>query len=143
MDDLHIIKLFFERNELAIRETEKKYGSLCHHIAYHILHNNEDAEECVNDTYIGLWNTIPPTKPKNLMAFVCRIARNLSLKRLESLSRQKRSSAILVSLDELSDILPDESIADGVSNGEISEMISSFLEKEKQDASEEMKEDQE
>ena len=131
MNDLSIIELYFERNEQAIEETDIKYGNLCHSIAYNILNNYEDSEECVNDTYIGVWNAIPPTRPKNLMAFVCKITRNLSLKRLESQSRQKRSQAMLVSLDELAEVLSDENITSGVSDEDIGKLISDFLRNEK------------
>ena len=131
MNDLSIIELYFARDEEAIKQTDIKYGKLCHRVAYNILNNNEDSEECVNDTYIGVWNAIPPTRPNNFMAFVCRITRNLSLKRLEAQARQKRSQAILVSLDELTEILSDESIADGVSDEDIGKRISDFLRNEK------------
>ena len=104
MNDLGIIELYFARDEEAIKQTDIKYGKLCHRVAYNILNNNEDSEECVNDTYIGVWNAIPPTRPNNFMAFVCKITRNLSLKRLEAQARQKRSQAILVSLDELAEV---------------------------------------
>ena len=133
MDDLSIIELYFARDEQAIKETDAKYGKLCHSIAYNILNNNEDSEECVNDTYIGVWNTIPPTRPNNFMAFVCRITRNLSLKRIEAMARQKRSQATIVSLDELAEVLPDESIADGISDEDIGKAISDFLRNEKED----------
>ena len=133
MDDLSIIELYFARDEQAIKETDAKYGKLCHSIAYNILNNNEDSEECVNDTYIGVWNTIPPTRPNNYMAFVCRITRNLSLKRIEIMARQKRTQATIVSLDELAEVLPDESIADGISDEDIGKAISDFLRNEKED----------
>ena len=133
MDDLSIIELYFARDEQAIKETDAKYGKLCHSIAYNILNNNEDSEECVNDTYIGVWNTIPPTRPNNFMAFVCRITRNLSLKRIEAMARQKRSQATIVSLDELAEVLPDESIAYGISDEDIGKAISDFLRNEKED----------
>ena len=133
MDDLSIIELYFARDEQAIKETDTKYGKLCHSIAYNILNNNEDSEECVNDTYIGVWNTIPPTRPNNFMAFVCRITRNLSLKRIEAMARQKRSQATIVSLDELAEVLSDESIADGISDEDIGKAISDFLRNEKED----------
>ena len=133
MDDLSIIELYFARDEQAIKETDTKYGKLCHSIAYNILNNNEDSEECVNDTYIGVWNTIPPTRPNNFMAFVCRITRNLSLKRIEAMARQKRSQATIVSLDELAEVLPDESIADRISDEDIGKAISDFLRNEKED----------
>ncbi len=134
MNDTAIIELYFARDENAIKETDVRYGKLCHNIAYNILNNNEDAEECVNDTFVGVWNAIPPTRPNNLMAFVCRIARNISLKKLETRSRQKRSQAVLVSLDELSEMLPDESIKDGVSDKDIGKCINSFLYTEKDEA---------
>ena len=107
MNDLEIIELYFSRDEEAIKQTDIKYGKLCHSVAYNILNNNEDSEECVNDTYIGVWNAIPPTRPNNFMSFVCKITRNISLTRLEAMTRQKRSQAIIVSLDELAEILPD------------------------------------
>ena len=84
MHDLNIIELYFARDERAIKETDAKYGKLCFKIAYNILHNHEDCEECVNDTYLGVWNAIPPTRPDNFMAFICKIARNTALKKLES-----------------------------------------------------------
>jgi RNA polymerase sigma factor (sigma-70 family) len=133
MDDLSIIELYFARDEQAIKETDNKYGKLCHSIAYNILNNNEDSEECVNDTYIGVWNAIPPTRPNNFMAFLCKITRNISLKRIEAMARQKRSQATIVSLDELAEILPDESIGENISNDNLTELISDFLRKEKAD----------
>ena len=133
MDDLRIIELYFIRDEQAIRQTDVKYGKLCHRIAYGILNNHEDSEECVNDTYVGVWNAIPPTRPKNFMAFVCKIARNLSLKRLEFLTREKRSADLLLSLDELAAVLPDERYAPDVSDEDIGKMISSFLRCQKQE----------
>ncbi|MBR6617784.1 MAG: sigma-70 family RNA polymerase sigma factor [Oscillospiraceae bacterium] len=133
MDDQQIIDLYFDRNEQAITETDVKYGKLCHSIAYNILSNREDSEECVNDTYIGVWNAIPPTRPDNLMAFVCRIARNLSLKRLEFLKREKRSADVILSLDELSAVLPDERYAPDVSDEDVGRLISQFLRTQKED----------
>ena len=133
MEDSKIIELFFQRNERAIKETEKKYGKLCHKIAYNILNNHEDSDECVNDTYIGLWKAIPPTKPDNLMAFVCKIARNLSLKRLEFIKREKRSPDVIFSLQELENVLPNENFAYNISDKELSRLISNFLYNEKED----------
>lgn len=71
LDDRKIIELFFERSEQAIVELSKKYGSLCAKIAYNILNNRQDVEECVNDTYHGMWNTIPPQNPDSLISYVC------------------------------------------------------------------------
>lgn len=134
MDDLRIIDLYFERNEQAITETAAKYGKLCHSIAYNILNNHEDSEECVNDTYIGMWNAIPPARPNNFTAFICRIARNLSLKRLEFLKREKRSADVVLSWDELAAVLPDEQYAPDVSDEDVGKLISQFLRTQKEDA---------
>lgn len=133
MDDLKIIELYFQRDEQAIIETDYKYGKLCHSIAYNILNNHEDSEECVNETYVGVWNAIPPTRPNNLMAFVCKIARNLSLKRLEFLRREKRSSAVTLSLEELEEVLSDDRFAPDVSDEDLGKLISKFLYNQKED----------
>lgn len=134
MDDLEIIKLYFSRNERAIKETDIKYGQLCFSLAVNILGNDEDAEECVNDTYLGVWNKIPPTRPNNFMAFICKIARNLSQKKLDYNKAMKRTVGSIVSFTELEDILPDNSIASDTSNEEIGKLISDFLRHEKEDA---------
>ncbi len=134
MDDKRIIELFFERNEKAIRETDEKYGKLCHSISYNILKSREDSEECVNDTYVGLWNSIPPARPNSFISFVCKIARNLSLKRLEFIKREKRSPQVLLSLDELSQVLPDERYAPDATDEEVGRLISQFLRTQKEDA---------
>ncbi len=133
MDDLRIIELYFERDEQAIKETDSKYGKLCHSIAYNILNNREDSEECVNDTYVGVWNAIPPTRPNNFMAFICKIARNLSLKRLEFTKREKRSADIIISFEELAAVLPDERYAPNISDEDIGKVISEFLRNQKED----------
>lgn len=133
MDDPKIIELYFERDEQAIRETDAKYGRLCRSIAYNILNNHEDSEECVNDTYAGIWNAIPPTRPNNFMAFVCKIARNLSLKRLEFMKREKRSPEVLISLEELAAVLPDERYAPDASDEDVGKLISKFLRGQKED----------
>ncbi len=134
MDDNSIVELFFERNEMAIRETDEKYGKLCRSISYNILKSREDSEECVNDTYVGLWNSIPPARPNSFAAFVCKITRNLSLKRLVFIKREKRSPQVLLSLDELSQVLPDERYAPEVTDEEVGRLISQFLRTQKEDA---------
>ena len=101
MDDLTIIELYFDRSEQAIDETDKKYGKLCRSLAGSILSSDEDAEECVSDAYLSVWNTIPPTRPNNFTAFLCRIVRNLSLKRLDYNTAQKRNGNVTVPLAEL------------------------------------------
>lgn len=104
MDDVSIIQLYFERNERAISETAAKYGRTCSGVAFGILRNREDAEECVNDTYLNVWNSVPPRRPNNFRAFICKITRNLSLSRVKYYSAQKRSGDVLP-LEELEEYL--------------------------------------
>lgn len=91
MDDKQILDLYWERSEAAISETSKKYGKYCRYIAFNILHNDEDSEECVNDTYLRAWNSIPPNRPSVLKTFLGKITRNLSLDRYELLNAKKRN----------------------------------------------------
>ena len=100
LDDRKIIELFFERSEQAIIELSNKYGSVCSKVAFNILNNMQDTEECVNDAYLGTWNTIPPQKPDPLLSYVCRIVRNLALKKYHENTAQKRNSFYDVALDE-------------------------------------------
>ena len=92
MDDRQIIALFYERSEQAIAELSKKYGDLCFKIAINILSDAQDAEECVNDAYLGAWNSIPPQNPAPLRTYLCRIVRNLALKKRRTNTALKRGS---------------------------------------------------
>ena len=107
MEDEDIIALYWARDERAIRETSLKYGRLCRSIAGNILASREDCEECVNDTYLALWQAIPDARPARFSAFVGKVARNTALKRCEYLSAAKRSPDALLALDELGDCVPD------------------------------------
>ena len=124
MNDQDIIDLYFARNEQAIAETDKSYGKVCMQVSMNILDSRPDAEECVSDTYLKTWNAIPPTRPNSLCAFVCRIARNLSLSRLRDLRRQKRNQELTLSLDELEACIP-ATVEDA---GELSALLNAFLE---------------
>lgn len=106
MDDRRIISLFLERSELAIGRLATKYGKLCSHIAYNILESEADAEECVNDAYLALWNTIPPEKPQYLRAYLLKVLRNIAYDRLDRRNAIMRSSAMKVCLHELEECLP-------------------------------------
>ena len=106
MLDHEIIALFFERSEQAITELMRKYGAAIKNVASNILKDAQDAEEAVSDTYLTVWNRIPPAKPKYLGAYSCRIARNLSLKRFYANTAQKRNSYYDVALDELEETIP-------------------------------------
>ncbi len=107
MEDREIIELYNARSQTAIVRTAEKYGSYCHAIAFHILQNAEDAEECVNDTYLRTWETIPPQDPPCLRLFLGKITRNLSFDVFRRLHREKRGGGTLpLVLEELEDCLP-------------------------------------
>ena len=107
MDDKQIIQLFFDRNEKAIEATADKYGNYCNSIAFNILSNSEDAEECVNDTYVKAWNSIPPSKPSELRTFLGKITRNLAFDVYKKKKTEKRGGGqIDVLLDELAECIP-------------------------------------
>ena len=129
MDDSEIIELFFERSEQAIFELSKKYGSVCMKVANNILNDRFDAEECVNDAYLAVWNTIPPQRPDPLLSYVCRIVRNLAIKKYRSNTAAKRNSTYDISLDELENCFPSSnSVEDEFNAKEIARIIDDFLE---------------
>ena len=128
MTDAEIINLFFERSEQAIEELAKKHGSAVASVARNILGNSQDTEECVNDTYLGTWNTIPPHKPSPLRTFVCKIARNLATKKYHSNTADKRNSQYDLALDELEEVLSDSDRVDRAYEAqELKEAINDFL----------------
>ena len=128
MDDEKIIELFFNRSEQAIEEVDKKYGKTCHNISYNILHNKLDAEECVNDAYFGAWNAIPPARPNPLLTYLCKIVRNLSLKRYEFNTAIKRNSTYDVAMEELESCLSSpETIESEIALKELTHIIENFL----------------
>ena len=136
MDDSKIIELYMDRSEQAISETARKYGRYCHYIAYNILHNDEDSEECVNDTYLRTWNSIPPKRPNKLQTFLGKITRNLSLNKYEKQSAEKRGSGqIPLILDELTECIPaDRNSETLVEDMVIKETLDRFLENLSADA---------
>ena len=129
MEDFKIIELFFERNENAIRETETKYGRYLSKIAYNILFDSEDSKECVNDTYMKAWNTIPPQKPNVLSTFLGKIIRHLAIDVFRKKHAEKRgNSEFVLSLSELDECIPDKFSAEKVfEERELSESINRFL----------------
>lgn len=129
MDDSKIIELFYAREEQAIMELSKKYGSVCNRVADNILNNKRDAEECVNDAYLGAWNTIPPQNPNPLLTYVCRIVRNIAINKYHANTAKKRNSHYDVALDELEGCFPDrESVEETLDVQELTQMIDAFLE---------------
>ena len=127
MEDSKIIELYWQRNENAIRQTEIKYGRYCHSIAYNILCSNQDAEECVNDTYVSAWESIPPTRPNRFSAFIGRITRNIALDRYDAAKAKKRDGGVLEPLDELAECIPDPQSEDTSDNSVLAEAINGFL----------------
>lgn len=101
MTDEEIIELFFERSEQALQELDHKYGKLCYRLSNNILNNRQDVEECVNDAYLGIWNAIPPARPMPLAAYLCKILRNISLKRYHQRTAGKRNSSYDIAIQEL------------------------------------------
>jgi RNA polymerase sigma-70 factor (ECF subfamily) len=128
IQDGEIIKLFFERSEQAIRELETKYGNACFRLAYNILGNRQDAEECVNDAYLGVWNAIPPAKPDPLLSYVLKIVRNLSLKKYWKNRAIKRDCAYTVSIHEIELFLATPNTTESEIDAlELAKMIEEFL----------------
>lgn len=107
MQDTDIIELYFARNERALTETIVKYGGICHSVAMNILHNRQDAEECVSDTWLKAWDSIPPERPHVFKAFLCRITRNLSIDRYRQNQRRAAHIDMELILDELAECLPE------------------------------------
>ena len=104
--DEQIIELYWQRKENAIQETDKKYGQFLFRIAYNILHDRSDCEECQNDTYLGVWNAIPPTRPTVFPAFITQIMRRIAINRYKEKTSKKRiPSELTVSMEDMHDTL--------------------------------------
>ena len=128
MEDQGIVKLFFDRSEQAIAETDKKYGRYCYAIAYNILSCREDSQECVNDTYLTVWNTVPPRKPNLLNAFLGKITRHISIDRWRRLSAQKRGGKeMILALEELGECVDTRDIEAEISQQELARILNAFL----------------
>lgn len=135
MEDLEIVELYWNRNEDAIKETSKKYGNYCYSISYNILNNNEDAQECVNDTYLGAWNAIPPHHPNILSTFLGKITRRLSLNKWREKNAQKRGGGeVVLSFDELEECIGTNDYAkEELEAQELANKINTFLNTLKED----------
>lgn len=129
MDDIQIIDLYWARAEDAISETEKKYGRYCHSIAYRILRSEEDSEECVSDTYLKAWESMPPRRPSALKLFLGKITRNISLDRFDRRFAEKRGyGEVPLALDELRECVPSEDAAErAVEDMTLAEIFDRFL----------------
>ena len=128
LEDSKIIELFFERSEQAISELSGKYGLVCLKVAFNILNNEQDAEECVNDALLGVWNTVPPQNPNPLISFVCKIVRNLAINKYNKNTAAKRNSIYDVALDELENCFSDTNLVeDQFDATETARRINDFL----------------
>ena len=129
MKDSEIIELYWNRNETAISESSSRYGGYCYSIAYNILRNKEDSDECLNDTWLKTWNAIPPQRPQKLSAFLGKITRNLSLDKWKARTAQKRGGdEITLIIDELEECIPATfSVEQAISDAELEKTINHFL----------------
>ncbi len=128
LEDSEIIGLFFERSEQAVLELEKRYGKAVRQTAENILRDRLDAEECVNDTYLKVWSSIPPQRPDYLGSYVCRIARNTAVSRLRAETAEKRNRGLDLILDELEECISSrENVEDRLEARELTEAIDRFL----------------
>ena len=129
MEDNQIVELYWQKNTDAISETANKYGTYCFTVADNILHNFEDSEECVNDTWLHVWNAIPPQKPNVLRMFLAKITRNLSFNRFNAKNAEKRGGGeIIFVLDELSECLANETDVEAAYEGkELEQCIRYFV----------------
>ncbi len=129
LPDETIVDLYWDRNEKAIEETDRKYGKYLYTIAYNIVYDNQDCEECLNDTYLGTWNTIPPQRPTVFQVFLSRIMRNIAVDRLRRNKADKRiPSEMMVSLDELEECAGNApSMDEELAINTLGQLISKFL----------------
>ncbi len=129
MEDKRIIALFWARDERVFDIVRKAYGKLCRRIAYNLLGNEQDTEECENDVYLALWNAIPPAKPQSLTAYIGRIARNIALDRFDRRTAAKRNGEMLELLPELCEVAGG-TVEEAFDSAHTAELITAFLREE-------------
>ena len=129
MEDRDIIELYFARDEKAIVETARRYKAYCFTVAHNVLGNREDAEECVNDSYMGAWNTIPPQRPANFRAYLGKIVRNAALKKWRGRNTAKRGGELALAYEELAECLPsvEDCPAQSLEATELTRCINAFI----------------
>lgn len=127
MEDRKIVELFWLRDESALIETRQKYSSMLNSIAFSMLKNKNDAEECENDTYLAAWNSMPENRPEHLGAYLGRIVKNISVRKIRQRTALKRASGYLECIDELSDVSNTENTESAFDEKELSRHISDFL----------------
>ena len=127
MEDSKIISLFMHRSDKAIKVLEEKYEKLIRSVIRRIIADKEDIEECVNDTYLGVWNSIPPNSPKYLSAYVCKIAKNVAVQRYRRENAKKRNRQFECTLEEINQIFIDSKIEEILEAEELGSYINDFL----------------
>ena len=128
LEDDEIVALFYARSEQAVTELSKKYGALCKTIASHILNNDLDAEECVNDAFYAAWTSIPPQNPNPLKAYISRITRNLAIAKYHKNTAKKRNSIYDVALEELAVCIPTRfDVETELAGKELAHSLENFL----------------
>lgn len=127
--DEQIIELYWQREEAAIQETDKKYGQFLFRIAYNILHDRLDCEECQNDTYLGVWNAIPPTRPTVFPAFITQIMRRIAINRYKEKTSKKRiPSELTVSMEDVNETLhSDDTVETEYAAEEVGKIINDYV----------------
>lgn len=129
MEDFEIVEMYWDRNENAITQTDRKYGKYCRKIAYSILFDREDTEECVNDTWLQTWNSIPPHRPERLSTYLGKICRNISINLFEKLSADKRGGTEAdACLDEMAEVVGQSSdVEEQLDLSVLTDVINGFL----------------
>lgn len=127
MEDKEIISLLFHRSEKAIEYLNEKYGQLLYSVLQNILLDREDIQECLNDTYLGVWNSIPPNYPEFLSAYICKIAKNIAFKRYKKETAQKRNKEFQCTLDEIGEVFVHSEVEQMLEVKELGQYINQFL----------------
>ena len=127
MDDSRIIELFFARNEDAIKHTDDTYGRRLFHLADNIVHNDQDAEESVSDTYMKAWDTIPPQRPEHFFAYIAKICRNFALQRIDWQKAKKRNAEVVTLTQEMENCIPDTYRDMEADERELGRILDAFL----------------
>lgn len=129
MDDAQIIELLFRRSEEAVRALAEQYGGVCRRLSVNVLKNDLDAEECVNDAYLAVWNAVPPARPLPLLPYLCKVVRNLSIERYRKRHAAKRDDALTQSWDELEPFLPSADSPEAQTDAqELTRLLNVYLE---------------